>query len=257
MAELARHLARYTTIDEPFITQRISEKWSRFLRRAWNRSAPRGPRTHFPVALSLRIHSCADACMIHWLNGILILFVAASGCATAGGRSGGSCTAPPSAPLVPFPPSRAIGLAGTYDIVLVADLGPRVGDSARGVIHLAKTDTLHRYYINAFGQGSRRNGDRPLFGWGELHGDIGLMTAGTPLASRDSAVPGVVASLDSLRGGLRFMLGYRLMLDGGFNELTVTSSDAAGFAGRWESSAGPTTYRAAGYFCARRRASDD
>jgi hypothetical protein len=197
------------------------------------------------------------ASMIRWQNGILVLFAAVVGCATAGGRSNESCTAPPSAVLVPFAPSRAVDLAGTYDFTLVADSGPRAGHTAYGVIYLAKTDTLHRYYINPFGQRPRRYGDRPLFGWGELHGEIGLMTAGTPLASRDSTVPGVVSSLDSLRGGLRFMLGYRLMLDGGFNQLTVTRSDAAGFAGRWESSVGPTTHRATGFFCASRRATDD
>ena len=195
--------------------------------------------------------------MVRWLNVILILFAAVGGCATAGGRSGGSCTPPPSAPLVPFAPSRAIALAGTYDFTLVADLGPRTGHAAHGIIHLANTDTLRRYYTNSLGQGWRRRGDRPLFGWGELRGNVGLATAGTPLASRDSALPGVVASLDSLHGGLRFMLGYRPMLDGGFNELIVTSSNVAGFAGRWESSVGITTYRAAGFFCAHRRTTDE
>lgn len=34
VAELAHHLAGYTTIDEPFTTQGISGEWSQFLRRA-------------------------------------------------------------------------------------------------------------------------------------------------------------------------------------------------------------------------------
>jgi hypothetical protein len=49
------------------------------------------------------------------------------------------------------------------------------------------------------------------------------------------------------------MLGYRPMLDGGYNELTVTDANGDGFAGRWESSIGTMTYRASGFFCARRR----
>ena len=85
--------------------------------------------------------------------------------------------------------------------------------------------------------------------------EVGLMTAGTPLESRDANRPGVVASLDSLRGGLEFMLGYQPMLDGGYNALTVTSTRDDLFAGRWESSIGTVDYHAAGYFCAQRRAS--
>jgi hypothetical protein len=93
-------------------------------------------------------------------------------------------------------------------------------------------------------------------GWADLRGDVGLATAGTPLASRDSTVPGVVSALDSLVRGLTFMLGYRLMLDGGGNELTVTRAERNRLEGRWESSIGPTTYRAAGFFCAQRRSPD-
>lgn len=93
-------------------------------------------------------------------------------------------------------------------------------------------------------------------GWAELRGDVGLATAGTPLASRDSTTPGVVSGLDSLVGGLAFMLGYRLMLDGGGNVLTVTRAEGNRFAGRWESRIDPTTYRAAGFFCAQRRSTE-
>ena len=164
-----------------------------------------------------------------------------------------ACTPPPSRALVPFAPARALALAGEYEITLLADEGPRTGQAAHGSISLHPSDTLRRYYVNPFGQGWRRRGDRPLMGWGQLHGDVGLMTAGTSLASRDSTWPGIVSSLDSLGAGLRFMFGYRLMLDGGFNELTVTAVSPDGFHGRWESSMGMTTYQAAGFFCARRR----
>jgi hypothetical protein len=155
--------------------------------------------------------------------------------------------------LVPFAPARAIALAGAYELTLVADSGPRVGHAAHGLISLVPNDTLHRYYINPLSQGWRRRGDRPLIGWGDLQGDVGLMTAGSPIESRDPAQPGIIFSLDSLQGGLRFMLGYQPMLDGGYNALTVTDADADRFRGRWESSLGPTTYRAAGFFCAQRR----
>lgn len=48
-------------------------------------------------------------------------------------------------------------------------------------------------------------------------------------------------SLDSLHGGLHFMLGYQPMLDGGYNDFTVTAADAKEFSGRWESELGPAT----------------
>jgi hypothetical protein len=155
--------------------------------------------------------------------------------------------------LVPFSPARALALTGGYELTIIADSGPRSGHSARGSISIAPNDTLHRYYINALGQGWRRRGDRPLIGWGDLHGDVGLMTAGTPLQSHDPGRPGIAFGLDSLRGGLRFMLGDQPMLDGGYNEFVVTAATAESFAGRWQSSLGPTSYRATGFFCAHRR----
>jgi hypothetical protein len=79
------------------------------------------------------------------------------------------------------------------------------------------------------------------------------MTAGTPIESRDPARPGIAFDLDTLRGGLRFMLGYQPMLDGGYNEFTITAATDDSFTGRWQSSLGPTTYRAGGFFCAQRR----
>lgn len=42
------------------------------------------------------------------------------------------------------------------------------------------------------------------------------------------------------------------MFNGGWNELTLTRLNPAGFAGQWRSSLGITDYRAAGYFCAER-----
>jgi hypothetical protein len=162
------------------------------------------------------------------------------------------CSVPSTQALVPFPPHTAEALAGEYRLVLVSQFGPRSGKSLSGELHLARNDTLHRYYLNALGGGWRRRGDRPLYGWAKLRGDVGLATAGTPLESRDSTQPGVVTDLDSLGEGFRLRLGYRPMFDGGWNELTVTTVGPAGFAGHWESSVGMTDYRAAGYFCAER-----
>jgi hypothetical protein len=185
-----------------------------------------------------------------YIIGIMVATLPA--CATLRGR-GGSCEPPTaSAALAPFAPAQALGLVGDYQLTIVADSGPRLGHSARGSITIAPNDTLHRYYVNAPGQGRRRRGDRPLVGWGEIHGDVGLMTAGTPIDSRDPAEPGIAFGLDSLRGGLHFMLGYQPMLDGGYNDFIVTVTAAGGFAGRWTSSLGPTTYRATGFFCAHR-----
>lgn len=182
----------------------------------------------------------------------LLVATTLSACATL--HSGGvRCQTPASAiALAPFAPARALALAGSYELTIVADSGPRAGHSARGTLSLTPNDTLHRYYVN-LGAGWARHGDRPLIGWGEFRGDVGLMTAGTPIDSHDPAQPGVAFVLDSLSGGLRFMLGDRRILDGGYNEFTVTAATDDWFAGRWESSLGPTTYRATGFFCAHRQ----
>jgi hypothetical protein len=175
-----------------------------------------------------------------------------SACATLRG-GGGSCQpSSASAALAPFAPADALAFVGDYELTIVAESGPRPGHSARGSMSIAPNDTLHRYYINAQGQGWRRRGDRPLIGWGQVDGDVGLMTAGTPIESRDPAEPGIVFRLDSVGGGFRFMLGYRPMHDGGYNQFIVTDTTDTGFAGRWHSSLGPTTYRASGFFCAQR-----
>jgi len=86
-------------------------------------------------------------------------------------------------------PARALALAGTYDVTLVADSGPRIGHSAHGTLSLTATDTLHRDYVNVLGGGIwRRHGDRRVFRWGSIRGDVGPLTAGTPIDSRDPRV---------------------------------------------------------------------
>lgn len=187
----------------------------------------------------------------HLPPGALAL-VASLGCASLPGREQVQCAAPPTEALIPFSPRTVEALSGDYHVVLVSLVGPRSGRSSRGELHLTPNDTLHRYYRKALGGGWRRVGDRPLYGWAELDGDVGLATAGTPVESRAIDQPGVVTELDSLVEGLRLRLGYRPMFDGGWNELTVTRLGGTGFAGRWRSSVGITDYRSAGYFCAER-----
>ncbi len=116
---------------------------------------------------------------------------------------------------------------------LVALDGPRAGQVARGTLALVPTDTVHRLYDTRFGAPRRRRDERPLRGWAELRGEVGLETAGTPLDSRDPALPGVVSILDSAQSRLTLRLGDRLMFDGGFNELTVTEAGDDGFVGQW------------------------
>jgi hypothetical protein len=186
-----------------------------------------------------------------WLTSAMAVAIIA--CArTRTGESAPVCAVPPAIPLAPFATAIAERLDGDYLLLVVAQSGPRRGRAAHGPLHLARTDTLHRYYNNVLGQEWRRIGNHPLMGWTSLEGEVGMATAGTPLDSRDSTFPGVVSNLDSLRSGLRFMLGYRPMLDGGGNEFVVTRVGANEFAGRWMSRLGYTTYAAAGYFCAVR-----
>jgi hypothetical protein len=160
---------------------------------------------------------------------------------------------PPRTPLAPFSSALAERLAGDYSFTVIAKSGPRSGKIAHGVLHLVIADTLQRYYVHGFKDELRRIGNQTLMGWAELDGDVAMSTGGVPLDSRDSVLPGVASRLDSLGSGLRFMLGYRPMLDGGYNEFVVTQVSVNEFAGRWSSQMGYTTYRADGYFCAVRR----
>jgi hypothetical protein len=164
-----------------------------------------------------------------------------------------SCVKPPATPLAPFSSALAEGLVGDFSFTVIAKSGPRSGKTAHGVLHLLSADTLQRYYVRGFRDEWRRIGNQPLVGWMHLEGDVALSTAGVPLNSRDSVLPGVASRLDSVRSGLRFMLGYRPMLDGGFNEFVITQVSMNEFAGRWSSQMGYTTYKASGYFCAVRR----
>ena len=167
------------------------------------------------------------------------------------------CRIPPSRPLA-LTPEQAIALTGEYDFAVVADVGPGKHRVSRGSLHLEPADTLYRYHGD-FKQRLRKGYERPLIGWANIDDQvIGLATAGVRLDSRDRNRPGVVS--DVRQGddeGMRLMLGYQPMLDGGFNEFVITRAEGNAFAGRWESGAGMTTYRAAGYFCATRRAEGD
>jgi len=168
-----------------------------------------------------------------------------------------SCAEPPAIPLVPFSSALAQRLSGDYSFTAIAKSGPRRGKAAHGVLHLVSADTLQRCYVHVFKGPTRRIGEQPLVGWTDLAGDIGMSTGGVPLDSRDSTNPGVASRLDSLRSGLRFMLGFRPILDGGGNEFVVTRVSVDEFAGHWSSQMGYTTDRADGYFCAVRMTARD
>lgn len=175
------------------------------------------------------------------------------GCASMSGSAGErGCVPPAAAPRGDMTVARALALAGRYTLTVVALEGPRAGKVARGMVTLVPTDTLHRFYETRLGAPRRLRDERPLRGWAELRGDVGLQSAGTPLDSREPELPGVVSTLDSRESHLALRLGERLVFDGGFNELIVTETGDAGFSGRWHSSLGYTTYHAGGYFCARR-----
>ncbi len=163
-----------------------------------------------------------------------------------------SCTEPPIVPVAPLSPIFVEQLAGDYEFIVIAKSGPRKGAIARGTLHLERADDFNRYNGYFLKEPSRRAREQTLVGWTDLAGDLGIATAGVPLDSHDHARPGVSSSLDSSRSGLTLMLGYRPMLDGGFNEFNVTRISASEVAGRWSSGLGYTTYSAGGYFCAIR-----
>jgi hypothetical protein len=105
-------------------------------------------------------------------------------------------------------------------------------------------------------------GREPYWGSAKIDLDrVGAYTEGS-VASEDSVAPGVVVSR-SESPGKRPTLGISLgsnrnrrgtyILDGAFIDARIVEVTPGGFRGPWEASVGPTTYRAAGFFCAERQ----
>jgi hypothetical protein len=154
-----------------------------------------------------------------------------------------------------FDSSRAVALAGDYDLLLVSTWEREAGQSLRGQLHLEPTDSLHRSYEQTLGR-QRRVDDRPLWGWATLSSKAISVPWSADPASHDPEHPGVL-----LHSTGRLELGVWRGMDGSSTNLVVQSLTAVGFAGRWSSDLGIVQViengrllgNPNGYFCAFRR----
>jgi hypothetical protein len=166
-----------------------------------------------------------------------------------------ACDTSASADGAPFDSTRARSLAGHYRLTVISDWEDERGRSARGLLILQPTDTLHQYYERALGRWYRR-GNRPLWGWAELSRKHLMIPWTADPASRDVDHPGALLHSS---GGME--LGVWRGMDGSNVYLKVESVSPNGFAGTWSSDMGivamvkdgrrlPNPY---GHFCAVRQ----
>lgn len=156
--------------------------------------------------------------------------------------------------------TRADGLAGEYDLLLVTAGGPDSGKSVRGRLTLREqSDSLQR---PAPVLGIQDTTTRYRYaGTAELDRDaLGAMDTGD-LASTDPRAPGALlierhTFRPAAAAGITIRLGAEanrrdlVRYDGGYFALTVRRLDPDGFAGTWAS--GALHQAAGGYFCAER-----
>lgn len=162
---------------------------------------------------------------------------------------------PSTTSTVAFDSSRALALAGEYDLMLVSSWEREAGESARGRLHLEPTDSLHRSYEQTLGR-QRRVDERPLWGWATLSSKAISVPWSADTASRDPEHPGVL-----LHATGRLEFGVWRGFDGSATTLVVQSLSPAGFVGRWSSDLGIVQVvengrvlgNPNGYFCALRR----
>lgn len=150
------------------------------------------------------------------------------------------------------------GLAGQYDLTVVATAGDSTGRTARGTLILHAHEGDMRAYR---GPGGRVDTTVTMsqYGTTDLTPEaVGAVRMGS-LDSMDPNKPGVLVI--ERRAGTAPSITIRLgsqsnergvfAFDGGFTALTVQSIGPNGFAGNWRSGVRDTN--AEGYFCALRR----
>lgn len=157
--------------------------------------------------------------------------------------------------------SSATGLAGEYQLRLVATSGAKKGAAADGKLRLdAQTDSLR--YRRRLGGAPDSTVLHPLYGATDV--DLSLIDAVSvgSTTSLDPTRPGVLvmerraAPGRSPRTEIIIRLGSdanrmdRQRFDGGYTALRVRQVGPGRLAGSWAS--GVATERAAGYFCATR-----
>lgn len=144
--------------------------------------------------------------------------------------------------------------AGSYRLLLVAQEGPRAGDSTHAELELRAASG------DRGTSGGEAGTQRTLRGWTDVKlADVGARTSG-PVDARDSTAPGVLvlearatdgSARITLRLGATLNRSDLLLTEGTFTVLRVESVTPAGFAGTWRT--GPFAPEASGSFCARLR----
>jgi hypothetical protein len=147
----------------------------------------------------------------------------------------GSCTRPSAS--ITLSDIAVDSLAGTYRIEMIADVPRRA--------RVEGTLTLWKNYEEHI----------PLLGRAHIALDSVGATYMIPMGSFDRERHDVFAL--NFSDGLQLIVGRPVvrggkMNDGAGTELLIRGTTATGFVGTWSASSGPTTYRAAGYFCAVR-----
>jgi len=183
-----------------------------------------------------------------WHIGGVLLLAGCSG-ANAGQSDPQPCTPVESAAAT----VSADGLAGEYNLKLVATSGAKRGTTAAGPLTLMPHDSAYRSLESAGGS-SDTTFTLPLYGTTELDfASVGAVAPGDPVSS-DPASPGVLV----MEGAGRVMLrmgseanrrGVR-RFDGGYTALQVQQVTDTGFAGTWRSGVG--LEESGGHFCADR-----
>jgi hypothetical protein len=155
--------------------------------------------------------------------------------------------------------ASADGLAGQYELRMVATSGNNTGSSADGRLELVAHDNAMRR-LTLPGQSADTTNSVPLYGNAEIDlAAVGAKHSGD-LASMDPSRPGVVvfqSSAPSVAGSrIVLRLGSEanrrdvLRFDGAFTVLRVKQISADGFAGAWES--GAPLPESGGHFCAKK-----
>lgn len=157
----------------------------------------------------------------------------------------------------------AVGLAGTYRVLLVGTGGEARGKQLRGNLTLVPHDSSRQRFFSFFG---RVNPSLRLPLYGQLDADLARLGAIVPGRSdgADPDRPGVeVRQVDAVYQDRPFteitlLVGDegnrrdQITLDGAHFGMRVQHMAATEFRGAWRSSVGMTTFDASGHYCAWR-----
>ena len=156
--------------------------------------------------------------------------------------------------------SSAEGIAGEYQLRLVATSGAKAGSTVDGALRLRPQEGKLRYRS---GPAADSSVIHPVYGAAELDLEaVDAVEVGS-ISSSDPTVPGVLVIERHERAGqtpraeITIRLGSeanrrdRQRVDGGYTALRVRQVTSSGFAGSWAS--GVLRERSSGYFCAIRK----